>query len=712
MIAGEIVAQPAAATRRRLAATRKSLDDVTVLKGDPAQDRPLLVQMPIGRGAHGAAVQRLRAAAKSLAGAPAGGAAAGDRQARQIADQKDAWRRQMPAATRAVLDTIDYAKLMVASGEYDHAVPNFRLQAAQTRTMSPFPPNDRDYVKQRWHYEAINLPGAVAALQGIDLSASPAPIVAAVDSGIVGNHPDLANQLVAGYDFVSEPVNAGDGGGVDVDPDDAALEPGFSFHGSHVAGTIAAQTYNGIGGAGVAPIARGMQVRVVGTIGSGRLYHIIQGVRFAAGLPTDAGIAPQRRADVINLSLGASGIACDDAMFRDVFNQVRARGVLVVAAAGNDSRGGTLMPVSFPANCPSVFSVGATDAGNRRAPYSNVGPENFVAAPGGDTSRSSTGNGLPDGIYSTMASIDGDGRRLPTYGYLQGTSMAAPHVAGVLALMRWVDPALTPQAIEELVRSGAIVDDLGDTGRDPAFGYGLVNARKAVDAALARRGGDSPQPPAAAGRTEAQPSAISLGSIRTDAELSIAHVGGSDEVVVSVASDSPLISVAPKGAGAVDPATGLGTYRILAHRESMALGSSAFPNLVIQLAPARTITVPVAIERRAAAAGQGNLGPVYVVVLDAADPDRKVVADAVVAAPVDGRYAYTVTVPGTGSISVIAGSDIDNNGAICSAGEACGGYPMLAGKLEVLQPGGNLDGIDFSLGPYGGISPDASLMRR
>ena len=92
-------------------------------------------------------------------------------------------------------------------------------------------------------------------------------------------------------------------------------------------------------------------------------------------------------------------------------------------------------------------------------------------------------------------------------------------------------------------------------------------------------------------------------------------------------------------------------------------------------------------------------------VLDAADPDRKAVADAVVAAPVDGRDSYTVTVPGTGSISVIAGSDIDNIGAICSAGEACGAYPMLASKLEVLQPGGNLDGIDFSLGPYGGISP-------
>jgi serine protease len=291
--------------------------------------------------------------------------------------------------------------------------------------------------------------------------------------------------------------------------------------------------------------------------------------------------------------------------------------------------------------------------------------------------------------------------------------MATPHVAGVFALMRWANPALTPQAIEALVADGAIVDDLGDPGRDPAFGHGLVNARKAIDAALASRGGGTtPPPPPAAGRTEAQPSAISLGSIRTEADLVLSHVGSSTETVVSITTDSPVISVSPKAAGSVDPATGLGTYRVRANREAMAVGTSAFPNVVIQLAPARTITVQVAIERRPATAGQGSLGPIYLLVLDAADPSHPVVADTAVGAPVNGLYPYTVTVPGTASISIIAGSDINNNGGICSAGEACGAYPMLAGELEVLQPTGNLTGIDFSLGPYGGISPDAADTRR
>jgi serine protease len=89
-----------------------------------------------------------------------------------------------------------------------------------------------------------------------------------------------------------------------------------------------------------------------------------------------------------------------------------------------------------------------------------------------------------------------------------------------------------------------------------------------------------------------------------------------------------------------------------------------------------------------------------------------VVARTAVAAPVEGRYAYSVAVPGTAAISIIAGSDLDNNGVICAASEACGAYPMLSAELQVLRPDGNLTGIDFNLLPYGGISPDAADMRR
>jgi serine protease len=144
----------------------------------------------------------------------------------------------------------------------------------------------------------------------------------------------------------------------------------------------------------------------------------------------------------------------------------------------------------------------------------------------------------------------------------------------------------------------------------------------------------------------------------------------------------------------------------------MAVGASAFPDVVVQLSPPRTLTVQVAIERRAAAVGQGDLGPIYLLVLDAGDPARKVVAQQTVSAPSGGRYHYSLTVPGTPAISIIAGSDVDNDGGICSAGEACGAYPMLSGQLEVLRPTRDLTGIDFTLGAYGGASARAAEARR
>jgi len=711
LITNEIVAQASATTRRRLAGDPQSLAGVVVLKGNVAEPRPVLVRMPGDHRPREMAVEGMRAAVKSAVSGASGLRTPDPRSRDMATDQIEAWRRGMPERTRAVHQTIDDAKLLVASGEYAHALPNFEVRAAQTLALQPFPPNDREYVKQRWHYEAINLPGAMAAFEGLDLSASERPIVAVVDTGIVGSHPDLADQLVPGYDFVSSAASAGDGGGSDADPDDASLQVDFPFHGTHVAGTIAAQTYNGIGGAGIAPIARIMPVRVLGTSGSGTLYDILQGVRFAAGMDTDAGVVPARPADIINLSLESQGMPCDP-LPQQLFSEVRARGVIAVAAAGNASRPDRPMPVGFPANCLDVFTVGATDALNRRASYSNEGPEILIAAPGGDMSQSTTGTGLPDGIFSATASVDPTGNRLPAYGYLQGTSMAVPHVAGVLALMRWANPSLTAQVFEELVRDGSIVDDLGPQGRDDSFGYGLINARKAVDAALAARPRlAAPQQAFAAGEARAQPGTISLGSIRTEAELVLSHVGVSDERVVSVASDSPVITVRPR-AGAVDPGTGLGSYLVRADRQFMTAGSSLFPNIVVQLSSARTLNVQVAVERRAADVGLGNFGPVYLLVLDAAAPTRKVAAETIVIAPVSGRYPYSVTVPGTAAISIVAGSDLGNRGGICSSGEACGAYPVLSGKLEVLYPRGDLDGVDFTLSPAGGISPDAAGAQR
>jgi serine protease len=613
----------------------------------------------------------------------------------------------LDANSLAVLQTIAYAKAMKRSGQFEYAFPNFRMKTFQTTTpVGSFPPNDREYSRQRWHYEMISLPAAINTLAAMTTQPTRRPIVAVVDTGIVKDHPDLAGNIIAGYDFVSSTAVSGDGNGIDSDPDDASranTQP--SFHGSHVAGTVGAVTFNGTGGAGVAPMARLMPIRALGEGGSGSFSDILQGILFAARLTNSSGTLPPERADVINLSLGGSG-ACPTQL-RDVFDQVRAQGSVVVAAAGNESEETLFTPVGMPANCPGVISVAAVNATRGRAFYSNVGPENAIAAPGGDVSKSTTGTGDPDGIFSTVGAFQNNAR-ISTYAHLMGTSMASPHVAGVVALMRWVNPNLTVAQIDTLIRGGTISDDLGAAGRDDFFGAGLINAKRAVDAAIASLGGATPTPPPIAGQVEPSPSSISFGTTRTEAELVLRRVGTTTERVTAVTSSLASVSVAPK-AGAVD-ANGLGTYVLTLNRNALTLGVAAFAQVTVTTS-AKTISIPVSADRRAAGAPIGSFGPVYVIAVDANDTTFKPVAGTFVVTPTNGEYAYTLNVPGTATapapakLLIFAGGDTDNDGKICNRGEACGAYPSLGNGVEVIQPRAAIvDGISFSVTPFGGIN--------
>ncbi len=340
-----------------------------------------------------------------------------------------------------------------------------------------FVPNDPFYQLQ-WHYSQISLPRAW------DMTAGANAIVAVIDTGVVTSHPDLQGQLVAGYDFIKDPANAGDGDGIDPNPDDpgdhANDNGSSSFHGTHVTGTVAAATNNAVGVAGVAFGARVMPLRVCGKMDCSS-YDIEQAVRFAAGLPNDSGTVPPRRADVMNISLGGPGASPTE---QAVYDQARAAGVVIVAAAGNDGTS----ELNYPAAFPGVIAVGAVDINKARAPYSNFGSWVSVVAPGGNMAQDVNGDGKPDGVLSTVAT-DSSGALVNAYGIYQGTSMATPHMAGVMALMKAVAPGLTPQAIANLLTSGALTDDLGAPGKDDQFGYGLINASKAVTAA---GGGSAP----------------------------------------------------------------------------------------------------------------------------------------------------------------------------------------------------------------------------
>ena len=288
-------------------------------------------------------------------------------------------------------------------------------------------------------------------------------VVAVVDTGLQMAHPDINNSpnVAPGWDMVSDPRMGNDGDGRDNDPNDpgdmcdpTAPLAADTFHGTHVAGTIgAAASNNGTGVAGGAWNVKIVPVRALGKCG-GRLSDINDAIRWAGGLipGEDAEgneVWNENPADIINLSIGLFEFC--PASLQDAIDSVTDRGVIVVAAAGN-ARVST--QYYAPGGCQNVISVAAGDARGQIAPYSNFGPNVTVIAPGGDLTRDDNGDGRPDGVLSTKAStncydpVTGEGVDNCYYAYEQGTSMAAPHVAAALALLKARQPSATPDELK------------------------------------------------------------------------------------------------------------------------------------------------------------------------------------------------------------------------------------------------------------------------
>ncbi|NPV80030.1 MAG: S8 family serine peptidase [Firmicutes bacterium] len=314
----------------------------------------------------------------------------------------------------------------------------------------PIEPNDGAYHDQ-WNLPAIGLP-----LAWNRITSARSVIVAVIDTGVASNHPDLRGNLMNGWDFVDNPEQGGDD-----DPTDPGL-PGvyWASHGTHVAGIIGAVGNNGIGTCGVAWNILMMPIRALDSANGG--FGYLSDVASAIMWAVDHG------AKVLNLSLGGD-ISSEPEEMSQAIDYAVQRGAILIAASGNEGAGHVL----YPACDPDVIAIGASNASNEVAWYSNHGPEIDLVAPGGDYE-----SGADLGILSTILDLTSGQPRLG-FGWAEGTSMAAPHVSGVVALMLACGISPDPQMIRRILRNTAI--DISATGRDDESGYGILNAYAAIN---------------------------------------------------------------------------------------------------------------------------------------------------------------------------------------------------------------------------------------
>jgi serine protease len=402
--------------------------------------------------------------------------------------------------------TLEVVEQLRQHPDVEYVQPSYRYQITAE-------PNDTLYRRQ-WGYFDPPVPNPGALDGGIGLPAvweatqgRTSVVVAVIDTGIVAGHPDItgSSNLLPGVDLIRDSRLAGDQDGRDQDATDVgdAVRLGEcgvdrmgrpiprqdlkdSWHGSHVAGTVGVGfSNNELGIAGVNWSVKVLPIRVLGKCG-GATEDVADAIRWAVGVPV-AGVEdnpPENRAQVINLSLGSRGPCSDSPVMRRAIEDAIAAGATVVVAAGNEGQDASGFT---PASCPGVITVAAADRrGHLASRYSNFGITVDLLAPGGDVGRDDDSDGWPDGILSYVR----DG-----YDLYNGTSMAAPHVAGVAAMLLTAQPGLTPAQVEaELKRQARPVADTGCPPGADRCGAGLLDARFLAPVTTASAGGSNGNP--------------------------------------------------------------------------------------------------------------------------------------------------------------------------------------------------------------------------
>jgi len=500
--------------------------------------------------------------------------------------------------------------------------------------------------------------------------------IAIIDTGVDLDHEDLAANVDSslGYDFVSSTANSGDGNGRDSD----ASEPfGTTYHGSHVAGIAAAVANNSKGVAGVAYDATIIPIRALGSDGSGTSVDIADAILYAAGLLSAGGQTLSAPADVINLSLGSNqeSLAIRSAV-QDAYNA----GSIVIAAAGNDGSSSNF----YPASQFEAIGVGSVNEAEQRSLFSNIANNVDLMAPGGTDSRSGLADGVLDGIYSTV----GD----DNYTEYKGTSMAAPFVSGIAALMKQANPAITPEIFQEYVRSGLITRPAGP---QQEYGQGIVSAVKAIDVA----GGDVPA------SLLIFPRELSFIGANDSATLSLSNPqeltvdGDGDIVITSIVSEASWLEITDNAA-----LNGLGDYALKVN-PNLLPDDLARTEIVIQHTKEGVAQdqerVSILVSGQQIGLGLGDI-QVYLLrfedILAQEGSGSISLFELKTIEPSNGVYSFRFDDVAPGKYVLEASTDIDGDSFVFDFGEAIGAYPLVSdiGVLEVSSEA--VSGLNFEIG--------------
>lgn len=571
--------------------------------------------------------------------------------------------------TTHVAKTLHFARL-----------PGIRVVARNFMKSALRVPND-PYLLYQWNLDFARLPAAWDISTGNENM-----VVAVVDSGLNTIHPDMLEKVVQGADMISDPGIAGDGNGRDpdaTDPGDNALGGGIhSWHGTHVAGIVAANTNNGVGISGVLWDGKIQPVRVLGMGAQGYDSDILAGLLWAVGVPVEGVPDNLTPAKVVNLSLG--GAADDEArtIWVELINdltEVNAAAYgfpILVTAAGNSNQS---VETIVPANIPAIITVGGARFDGQRASYSNWGSSVDIMAPGGQTNVDQNVDGQGDGIYS----LYGD-----DYRFEQGTSMAAPHVSGIAALLASIQPNIDHATVQMLLRTTANPEGVCNEG----CGTGHVDAA----AALLAAGGVVIEEP----RLAVDVTRVVFQAGFSEQSFRVHNIGGSELTWNTELSgpQSELFAIAPATGRLAAQSSAIVTVTL--SRGSFEAGSA---NLVFTGSGGtqdETVLVDLSFDNTPPPVN--SLQAVQVSLARLVDGNMVQVGEPVLAQSANG-FSYRFEGIDAGSYFVLAVGDDNNDGAFDPGRESYGAWPFAA-QPKAIEVQANTKYENVNFGVSGGFA--------